>query len=101
MAPRKTEQEKMADLDKKIAQLQNQKKALKAKASADARKKRTRRLIQIGALSEKFFNRPDIEPEDFEKFLEQIMAIDAVKALVAPPSPSEDLPAEPSEDLSE
>lgn len=90
MAPRKTEKEKLADLEKKIAQLQNQKKTIKARVSEEERKKRTRRLIQIGALSEKFFNRPDIEPEDFEKFLQQLLAIDAVKELVSPSSPAEE-----------
>lgn len=49
MANRKTNEEKLQELEQKMLQLQNQKKALKAKVSEQERKARTKRLIEIGA----------------------------------------------------
>lgn len=51
---RKSEQEKLADLTQKIEQLQAQKSALKKKVKADERKRRTKRLIEIGATVEAY-----------------------------------------------
>ena len=79
MAERKTPQERLSDIDKRMNQLKAQKKALETKTKSDERKKRTRRLIQNGALAEQYFNCTNIEPEQFELLLKQITAIDAVK----------------------
>lgn len=51
---RKTEQEKLADLTQKIEQLQARKTALEKKVKADERKRRTKRLIEIGAIVEAY-----------------------------------------------
>lgn len=79
---RKTTDEKLQDLSKKLEQLTAQKKALELRANKEYRAKRTRRLIQNGALSEKYFNRPDIDPEDFEKLLLHLVNIDQVKEVL-------------------
>lgn len=51
---RKSEQEKLADLTQKIEQLQARKTALEKKVKADERKRRTKRLIEIGAIVEAY-----------------------------------------------
>lgn len=51
---RKTEQEKLADLAQKIEQLQARKAELAKKVKADERKRRTKRLIEIGATVEAY-----------------------------------------------
>lgn len=51
---RKSEQEKLADLAQKIEQLQARKSALEKKVKADERKRRTKRLIEIGAIVEAY-----------------------------------------------
>jgi membrane protein involved in colicin uptake len=51
---RKSEQEKLADLAQKIEQLQARKSALEKKVRADERKRRTKRLIEIGAIVEAY-----------------------------------------------
>ena len=82
MASKKTAEEKIQELNKKLEQLQNQRKQLLAKQKQEERKARTRRLIQLGALSEKYFDCTNIEPEDFEKLLKQIVATDSVQELL-------------------
>lgn len=65
--------ERIAKLQEKQKQLKAQEKALKAKQSAEERKKRTKRLIEIGATVENVLGRP-IEQSDLPKlkeFLEQ------------------------------
>ena len=51
---RKTEQEKLEELTQKIEQLQARKTALQKKVKADERKRRTKRLIEIGATVEAY-----------------------------------------------
>lgn len=65
--------ERIAKLQEKQKQLKAQEKALKAKQSAEERKKRTKRLIEVGATVESVLGRP-IEQFDLPKlkeFLEQ------------------------------
>ena len=63
--------EEKAKSAKKIEQLKNQKQAVISREKEEQRKQRTRRLIQNGALAEKYLNCPDIEPAEFEKLLKQ------------------------------
>lgn len=49
MANRRTDEEKLLELEQKMAQLQNQKKAIQARVSEKERKVRTKRLIETGA----------------------------------------------------
>lgn len=90
MAERKTKtpNEKLQELEKKIEQMQAQKKAIIAKEKKAERAARTRRLIQIGALSEKYFNCADIEPEAYEKLIIQIVELPQVKAILSKPETS-------------
>ena len=75
MANRKTSEEKLKEIDIKLNQLKIQKQNILKKENARLRKERTRRLIQIGALAEKYFNVPDIDPEDFEDLLKNFLSI--------------------------
>jgi len=65
--------EEKAASAKKIEQLKHQKDAIEKREQVRKRKERTRRLIQHGALAEKYFNCPDIATSDFEKFLQSIV----------------------------
>lgn len=84
MAGRKTKtpSEQLKELEKKIEEMQSKKKAIIAKEKKAERAARTRRLIQIGALSEKYFDCPDIEPETYEKMIAQIVALPQVKSIL-------------------
>ena len=55
MAERKTNEQRLKELEEKEKKLSQQKKALLAKMASDERKKRTHRLIEIGATVEKVF----------------------------------------------
>ena len=64
----------VAELNKKIEQLKNQKEATLArqrkKDSSNERNIRTKRLIELGALLEKY--QGPIEKDEFEKFLKYL-----------------------------
>lgn len=80
---RKTNEEKLEALDKKLEQLKAQKKELEIRENKRYRAERTRRLIQIGALSEKYFGCENIEPHAFEQLLYRLVKIDQVKEIIA------------------
>ncbi len=75
MAERKTPDEKIQDIEKKLEQLKAQKREIEARLKKEERAARTRRLIQNGALAEKYFDCEGISPEAFEKLLQQIIAV--------------------------
>ncbi|NBD28375.1 DUF3847 domain-containing protein, partial [Paenibacillus sp. T1] len=52
---RKTPEERLAELNKKMEQLKAQKQRVQAQLSQKERKERTRRLIQVGAIFESQF----------------------------------------------
>lgn len=52
---RKTDEERLQDLELKIQQLKARKQQTEARVKEKERKERTRRLIQIGAIFEKYF----------------------------------------------
>jgi hypothetical protein len=56
-------------INQRIAELERQKRAIQARLNHEQRKKRTRRLIQIGAIASKYLECPDAEPEEFEQIL--------------------------------
>ena len=74
--------EKLEELEKKMEQLKAQKKAIQAKQSKLERAQRTRRLIENGALAEKYLRCEKIEPADFEKLLQKLVTIDTVKTII-------------------
>lgn len=62
----KSTEERIADLEKKMKQLQEQKKKILAREREQERKARNHRLIEIGATVESVLGRP-IEKEDLPK----------------------------------
>lgn len=83
MATRKTPEEKLLELEKKQEQIKAQKKAIQSKIGKAERAQRTRRLIENGALAEKYFNCEKIEPADFEKLLQRLVQIEQIKSIVS------------------
>ncbi len=57
----KTHGEKIQELDTKIHQLEARKEQIENRSKEKERKKRTRRLIQVGAIFEKYFEIEDVE----------------------------------------
>lgn len=80
---KKTADEKIQELEHKIEQMKAQKKAIIEKENKIKRAARTRRLIQIGALSEKYFTCVEIEPEAYEKLIAEIVKIEQVQSLIS------------------
>ena len=66
MTKRRTTSERIADLEKRQAQIISQKKQLQKRVAAENRKARTKRLIMIGAEVEKILGKP-IEEHDLPK----------------------------------
>ena len=64
-----TESIRVEKIREKIAQMKQQEKAIIARDKSRQRKERTRRLIQNGALAEKYLNCEGMEPLEFEKVL--------------------------------
>jgi len=66
--------ERIEKIEQKIEQLKAQKQAIVQREKEKERKARTRRLIQIGALAEKYL---DIHtPEDMENWLKEFVGQD-------------------------
>lgn len=55
MSVRKTDEERLQELEKKIKQIEARKKQVEARLKEKDRKARTKRLIEIGAIFEKYF----------------------------------------------
>jgi len=89
MTIRKTDDERLQALEKKMAQIKAKKQQLASRIHSKERKERTRRLIQVGAIFESYF---DIIGEDqaekvaygmkdaVEKHREKLMTIDVTKS---------------------
>jgi len=73
----------LAKLDERMEQMKARKQDILAKDRKRKRQERTRRLIQIGALTEKFFVMKDIEPVDYENFLKAFLAIENAATCIA------------------
>lgn len=82
MAERKTDEQKLQEVQKKMEQLKEQEKAIKARANKKERAERTRRLIENGALAEKYLQSERIAPADFEKLLSRLVQIEQVKNII-------------------
>jgi hypothetical protein len=66
---------RLEKIEQRIAQLEAQKKAILAREKEKTRRERTRRLIQIGAISLKYFGLPDeITPAAYEQVARRIVA---------------------------
>lgn len=69
---RKSEKERLLEVEQKIEQLRAQKQQLETRVKEKERKERTRRLIQIGAVFEKWW---DVQtPEEAEALIEDMAA---------------------------
>ena len=68
---KKSYEERLDELVKKQEQLKAQERDIRKRKSAEERKKRTRRLIELGGTVEAVLGRPttDEDREKFEKFL--------------------------------
>jgi len=77
------EAQRLAKIDEKMKQMKAQRQDIIAKDKKRQRQERTRRLIQIGAITEKYFDIKDIQPKDYENFLEIFLAIKNVTACIA------------------
>lgn len=67
--------DELKTIEAKIEKLKIQKRLLKAQAEENIdRKERTRRLIQKGALVEKYFDIEHLTPEETEEFLQVFAA---------------------------
>lgn len=64
--------DRLKKIDEKMAQLKAQKQAIINREKEKERKDRTRRLIQNGALAEKYLSCEGISPEEFEKLLQKL-----------------------------
>lgn len=74
-------EKKLDQLEEKIKQLQNQKKAILMKEKEKERKARTKRLIQIGALFEKYFKSEEYSIDVIEEFLKEIMSGEEIQKI--------------------
>ena len=65
------EYEKIKKIDEKIKSLEDEKKKLNSNNNLTKRKERTRHLIQLGALAEKYFNLYCFSLEEIEEILKK------------------------------
>ena len=82
MAERKSEQERIKQIDQQLAELKAKRRALAVMAAKKERAARTRRLIQIGALSEKYLDCYNTSVENYEILISRIVNLPAVKELL-------------------
>lgn len=68
MAQSRTNEERIAEIEKKLKQLQARKRAIESKAKGEERKARTKRLIEIGGAVESVLGRA-IEKQDLHKLI--------------------------------
>lgn len=82
MSPRKTGEERLNEIDTKMKQLAAQKQAIIKREQEKDRRERTRRLIQKGALAEKYLNSESTTPEEFENLLKQIIEVTQIQTII-------------------
>lgn len=71
---KKSEQEKLEEINKRMEQLKIQKQQIQAKLNQKERKERTRKLIQMGAVFEKWFELHSLEEaEDVARTFQQMV----------------------------
>lgn len=69
------EEKRLEKIREKMSQMKKQEQAIVAKDKARERKKRTRRLIQNGALAEKYLECEGMETAEFENILKNFMQV--------------------------
>lgn len=83
MATRKTNEERLQELDLRMEQLKKQKQTLLKREQDKERKERTRRLISNGALAEKYLGCEKLPPNEFEEVLKRIVSFEPVKNYIS------------------
>ena len=73
------EKQRLEKISAKLEQIKAQRQDILTREKKRQRKERTHRLIQIGALSEKYFDVKDIQPTEYEHYLKELLAIRAVR----------------------
>lgn len=95
MSERKTNEQKLHELITKKEQLKAQIKSAEARikqtekntfireySGTTERRERTHRLIQIGALSEKYFDCENIDPAEFENLLKRFVEVEQIGNII-------------------
>lgn len=89
---RKTPEEQLQEAKLKLQQQKNRVASLKNRAKTEERKKRTKRLIEVGALTTKYFSGDDLlEPDTAKSILDKICALDSVRAILQEDFPSREI----------
>lgn len=76
------EQNRLNKLNEKMAEMSAKKQAIINREKDRERKARTRRLIQNGALAEKYLNCENMEPQEFEKVLKTIAQMRRIRRIL-------------------
>ncbi|MDR1753309.1 MAG: DUF3847 domain-containing protein [Eubacterium sp.] len=69
------EQKRLQMIREKMAKIKAEEKEILAKDKTRQRKERTRRLIQNGALAEKYLQCEGLDPKEFEKRLREVVGL--------------------------
>ena len=77
------EKQRLEKISVKLEQIKAQRQDILSREKKRQRKERTHRLIQIGALSEKYFDIKDIQPTEYEKFLKLLLTNNEIKENIA------------------
>ena len=77
------EKQRLAKLTEKMEQMKAQKQDILTREKARQRKERTHRLIQLGALSEKYFDVKDIRPAEYENLLKMLLNVNEIGKVIA------------------
>ena len=89
MMARKTDVERLRELEEKMEQIKARKQQVESRLKEKERKERTRRLIQVGAIFEKYFDIVGVDQAEkiafgmkkiVEKNKEQLLNIDLEKS---------------------
>ena len=75
------EEKRLQMIRDKMVKMKAQEKAILTKDKTRQRKERTRRLIQNGALAEKYLKCEGMNPIEFEKILKKIVMLDGFKKI--------------------
>jgi len=76
------ETKRLERISEKLEQIKAQRQDILARDKKRQRKERTRRLIQIGALTEKYLNRKDMNPITYENFWKNCFSVEGSQAKV-------------------
>lgn len=80
---RRSPEQRLADLDKKMEQLKAQRQRVQAQVSQKERKERTRRLIQVGAIFEKQYpDMAEMELDQVNEFARTTRRLSQVAAII-------------------